>query len=218
MRNMTTMTTLLAASGMFACMSVANAETSYTTSWEGGGPELLGTYGNIGEYGVTDEHYTDGEQSLFMREEPVNGTPQGYVGWVRGLTAGDTVTVGIWAKGMDNGSGTNSRGRLWHHYSQATDITAYAGGGNGGTDTAYLGEGGEWSYGETTFTFTGDEGEAMVIEARLYCYVTNDTVWYDDMSLTVSNDAASVEMAGVPAPGALALLGLGGLVARRRRA
>ncbi|MCH2144476.1 MAG: hypothetical protein MK082_04940 [Phycisphaerales bacterium] len=212
------MTTLLAASGMFACMSVANADTTYSSSWEDtNSPALLGTYGNVADYGYDSANYHDGSNSVFMMEDPLQSTPQGYLAWIHDLEVGDEVTVGIWAMGMDTG-GTNSRGRLWHHYSDSEDITAYAGGGNGGTDTSYIGEGGEWTYGETTFTFTGDEGESMVIEGRVYAYGDNNMVWYDEMTITVNNDAASVEMAGVPAPGALALLGLGGLVARRRRA
>ena len=41
-----------------------------------------------------------------------------------------------------------------------------------------------------------------------------------DLAVTVNNDAASITLPDtyVPAPGALALIGLGGLVARRRRA
>ena len=211
--------TLVAGLSILASVGAAQAEVSYFTGWEdNSSPAILGYYGNMYGYGFETSDPYAGEFSLGMMEDPVDGTPQGYVAFITGLEAGDTVTVGGYMKGMDDGSGTNGRGRFWHHYADATDINSYAGGGNGGSDTAYIGEGGEWGYGETTFTFTGAEGAGMVIEARLYSYNTNNFLQVDNMTVTVSRDSANVELAGVPAPGALALLGLGGLVARRRRA
>lgn len=209
--------TYMAGVSALAIVGAAQAELVFESGWEDtSAPALLGFYGNMSEYGYDAVDPYAGDHSLYMQEDPLSGTPQGYVAWIHGLVAGDTVTVGIWAKGQDTG-GTNSRGRLWGHYTQDDDINVYEGSAGGGSDTAYIGEGGVWTYGETTFTFDGEEGTALVIEARVYAYSDNRQVNYDNMTVTISNDGASADIAGVPAPGALALLGLGGLVARRRR-
>ncbi|MCP4797427.1 MAG: hypothetical protein GY885_14840, partial [Phycisphaeraceae bacterium] len=68
-------------------------------------------------------------------------------------------------------------------------------------------------------TWTIAEGQtALVIEARMYSYGSNNIVLGDDLTVSTNNDGAMITLAGVvPAPGAIALLGVAGLASRRRR-
>ena len=143
-----------------------------------------------------------------MVEDPVSGTPQGYVAWVTGLSEGDTVTATMWMKGASNGVDNDGKGRLWGHYSSNDDITTYVGSASGSGD--YAGEGGIWT--QASHTWTIAEGQtALVIEARMYSYGSNTIVLGDDLTVSTSNDGASITLAGVvPAPGAIALLGVAG--------
>ena len=59
-----------------------------------------------------------------------------------------------------------------------------------------------------------------MIEARIYAYDSgaDNQIWIDDLNVSSSNANAEIFVGGVaiPAPGALALLGLAGLGRRRR--
>ena len=49
-------------------------------------------------------------------------------------------------------------------------------------------------------------------------YGSNNIVLGDDLTVSTNNDGAMITLAGVvPAPGAIALLGVAGLASRRRR-
>ena len=211
-------TPLLATVAVAAMASSAMAEISASSGWEDNAADaLLGTFGNVGDYGYDQADPFAGTNSLFIMEDPLSGTPQGYVAWIRGLSEGDTVTVSMWFKGEDSGSGdTIAKGRLWAHYTDEVDTTSYLGSASGPSD--YAGDEGVWE--QSTYTWTVAAGQtALMIEARIYSYGENNMILGDDMVVTVSNDNANITLAGVvPAPGAIALLGVAGLAGRRRRA
>ena len=99
------------------------------------------------------------------------------------------------------------------------DITEYS--GSAGGNSTYSGaEGGDlWQELSHTWTFDSDGGErdGLVIQIRMYANSGGDPGLYvDDLYVGVSSDTAVITL--VPAPGALALLGLAGIAGRRRRA
>ena len=116
---------------------------------------------------------------------------------------------------------TNAKTRIWGHYTTAGgNIDAYDGSASG--NSAYSGA--DWTFLEHTWTFNGDGGNhgGLVIEARIYGYSGGSwTAWIDDHNVNVlDNDNSGgieIHFAAVPAPGALALLGLAGIASRRRR-
>ncbi|MDE0888192.1 MAG: hypothetical protein OSA40_01900 [Phycisphaerales bacterium] len=212
------MRTMLVSAAVAATMATsAIADISASTGWEDTSADaLLGVYGNVYDYGYETADPFSGSSSLFMVEDPVNGTPQGFCAWITGLSAGDTVTATMWMKGASNGVDNDGKGRLWGHYTTNDDITTYEGSASGSGD--YAGAGGVWTQAEHTWTI--EEGQtALVIEARMYSYGANNLLLGDDLMVSTNNDGASITLAGmIPAPGALALLGLAGLAGRRRRA
>ena len=114
-----------------------------------------------------------------------------------------------------NGVDNDGKGRLWGHYSSNDDITTYLGSASGSPD--YAGEGGMWTQASHTWTIA-DGQTALVIEARMYSYGENNVLLGDDLMVSTNNDGAMITVAGViPAPGAIALLGVAGLASRRRR-
>lgn len=202
---------------MFESIILASALNSVATSWED--PNVLGyfgTYGNVGAVEYSDNAYS-GNYSLSITEDPVGGTPQVYVAYITGLSAGDTVTASAWMLGLDgDGDGDSAKGRLWGHYFDGSDLTSYEGSASG--PSSYGGEDATWSNTDHTWTVAADK-TALIIEARIYSYSGGDEqIWIDDLIVSSSNANASIFVGGVPipAPGALALLGLAGLGRRRR--
>jgi hypothetical protein len=212
------MRTMLVSAAVAATMATsAIADISASTGWEDTSADaLLGTYGNVYDWGYETADPFSGNSSLFMVEDPVNGTPQGFCAWITGLSEGDTVTATMWMKGASNGVDNDGKGRLWGHYTTNDDIFTYEGSASGSGD--YAGAGGVWE--QAMHTWTIEAGQtALVVEARMYSYGANTLLLGDDLTVSTNNDGASITLAGViPAPGALALLGLAGLAGRRRRA
>ena len=202
---------------MFESIILASALNSVSTSWED--PNVLGyfgTYGNVGAVEYSDNAYS-GNYSLSITEDPVGGTPQVYVAYITGLSEGDTVTASAWMLGLDgDGDGDSAKGRLWGHYFDGSDLTSYDGSASG--PSSYGGEDATWSNTDHTWTVAAGK-TALIIEARIYSYSGGDEqIWIDDLIVSSSNAKASIFVGGVPipAPGALALLGLAGLGRRRR--
>jgi len=202
---------------MFESIILASALNSVSTSWED--PNVLGyfgTYGNVGAVEYSDNAYS-GNYSLSITEDPVGGTPQVYVAYITGLSEGDTVTASAWMLGLDgDGDGDSAKGRLWGHYFDGSDLTSYDGSASG--PSSYGGEDATWSNTDHTWTVAAGK-TALIIEARIYSYSGGDEqIWIDDLIVSSSNANASIFVGGVPipAPGALALLGLAGLGRRRR--
>ena len=208
--------TSIAMLSVAALGSVAAADVSGAYDWEDGGT-ILGSYGNLGSAGNVANPMGTGNV-LEIHEDPIGGTPQAFVAWITGLTDGDVITGSFW--GLGDGA-TDAKTRIWGHYTTAGgDIDSYD--GSAGGNNAYSGA--DWTYLEKEWTFNGDGGnhDGLVIEARIYGYSGGSyTTWIDDINVNVIDTDNSggivIHFAAVPAPGALALLGMAGLAGRRRR-
>ena len=209
-----------------ACAQSANADISASYGWEDGGLSLGGyNNSNLNIFSNTNPNFVhSGSRSLGLTEEPNSGTPQTYVGFVTGLSDGDVIDVSLW--GWDDTESTSPSTRLWGGYATSDDITNYSGSASHGGG-AYSTGTAENPWGEMTasWTFDSDGGErdALVIQVRFYAENSSgpetNTLWVDDLTINVSGaDLSGVVInTPVPAPGALALLGLAGLAGRRRR-
>jgi hypothetical protein len=204
---------------MFESIILASVLNSVSTSWEDpSNAGFFGSYGNVSSVWYDDSNSYSGNYSLTMTEGPIGGTPQVYVAYITGLEAGDTVDASAWFSGLDgDGDGGHAGGRLWGHYINGSDLSSYRGSASG--PSAIVGRNGGWE--STSHTWTIAEGQtSLVIEARIYAYDggADNQVWIDDLTVSTSNAAASIFIGGsaIPAPGAIALLGLAGLGRRRR--
>ena len=210
---------LTMAAALFSCTAYASAGMTYSGSydWEDGGT-ILGSYGNVGYAANVLDPLGGGSNVLELYEDPISGTPQAFVAWITGLTDGDEITGSFW--GLGDGS-TDSKTRIWGHYTTAGgDIDAYDGSASG--NSSYSGA--DWTFLEHTWTFNGDGGNhgGLVIEARLYSYSGGSgSAWIDNLNVSVNDVDGSggieIHFAPIPAPGALALLGIAGLARRRRK-
>ena len=203
---------------MFESIILASVLNSVSTSWED--PSILGafgTYGNVESWGYSDAESYSGESSLTMTHSS-GSSPQLYVAYITGLEAGDTVDASAWILGLDgDGDGGSAGGRVWGHHFDGSDLTSYAGSASGPGDI--VARDGGWD--SSSHTWTIAEGKsALIIEIRMYDYDggADNQIWIDDLTVSSSNANASIFVGGVaiPAPGALALLGLAGLGSRRR--
>tara|TARA_B100001059_G_scaffold233441_1_gene273505 strand:+ start:9499 stop:10164 length:666 start_codon:yes stop_codon:yes gene_type:complete len=214
---------LLAATTVLGAASVASAGVSFNGAfnWDDGGT-VMGSYGsNVTFANIVDPFGDSGsDRALKITEDPLSGTPQGYVAWIDGLNDGDVINVSM--MGLGDGVLTGKI-RLWAHYT-TSDITSY--GGSAGGSNSYSASATEWTMLSNEWTFSGGTASGgdhtgLVIEARLYAYSDNEdsSGWVDDITVDVFTTSSDVEIsfASVPAPGALALLGLAGIAGRRRR-
>ncbi len=158
-------------------------------NWSNGGT-VLGSYGD----NVTFENVSDplggDDRCLKITEDPLQGTPQGYVAWVTGLTDGDTVDVSMF--GLGDGD-TTSKIRLWAHYTVVDDITSYAGSASGPGN--YSDSATAWTELTHQWTFDSDSGarDGLVIEARIYSYTGADPSCYaKDLSVSTSGATATI--------------------------
>ena len=210
-------TTAVAAALLCATPALAGFANQASYGWEDGGT-ILGGYNNDGMFyeNSSSEAY-GGTQSLFLQEVDLGGTPQTFVAHITGLTDGDIIDGSFWA--WDDSLGASSSLRIWGSYTSGGDITAYS--GSAGGNNAYSGDadnGELWQQLSHTWTFDSDGGErdGLVIQIRMYANSAGDGLYVDDLFVGVSSDTAVITL--VPAPGALALLGLAGIAGRRRRA
>jgi hypothetical protein len=156
----------------------AHAQVTSYYSWEDEGT-ILGSYGNltdatnvtgaqIGSQGSTLPDYEcpgayEGTHYLHVAEDPHSGTPQAYLAWVTGLNDGDFVTAGFY--GYDITAGSSPSLRIWGSYTTSDDINNYLASAGGSSEyTAGLG----WDYVEYTWEFAGGDGNALLIQGRLY--------------------------------------------------
>ncbi len=179
MKKLLAMVLMLAlASGM------ALAQETYTTDFEDGTSTVLGLYGTgappmiVSNVMAPDPVYM-GLHSLRLEDNSPSGTPQAFMGWVRGLQNGDVITAGFWR--FDDSPGASPSVRIWGHWNDdPSDITGYAGsaGGNG-----EYGDGLGWDWHEWTWTVEGDH-TGLIIEARTYSS-EGHTSWIDDFTVTI---------------------------------
>ena len=195
----------------------ANAETiSAGYGWEDGNGTILGSFGNLASAENVSGFANTGNHSLMLTEDPVSGTPQAYLGWVTGLSEGDSIFASLFAFSPSDGASI----RIWGNYtSDVNDINSYD--GSAGGENTYPDKD-EWFELEKGWTFNSAGGDhtGLVIVARMYSG-TNDHpgtyAFVDDLWIEVSGDDLSgVEIHFAPAPGAIALLGLAGLAGTRR--
>ncbi len=211
-------TTAVAAALLCATPALAGFANQASYGWEDGGT-ILGGYNNDGMFyeNSSSEAY-GGTQSLFLQEVDLGGTPQTFVAHITGLTDGDIIDGSFWA--WDDSLGASSSLRIWGSYTSGGDITAYSGSAGGNSTYSGDADNGElWQQLSHTWTFDSDGGErdGLVIQIRMYANSGGDPGLYvDDLFVGVSSDTAVITL--VPAPGALALLGLAGIAGRRRRA
>lgn len=210
--------TLCGVAALAATATVASAGTvSGSYGWEDGGT-VLGSFG-----GFNSENYTAGDpafvysgnSSLFVYEEPLGGTPQGYVAFITGLSDGDVIDASFFA--WDDTPGTNPSLRIWGHYALSSDIDAYE--GSAGGNNTFSGEN-IWTQLSHSWTFDSNGGtrDALVVEVRIYSSDGANFGYVDDVAVSVTGaDLSGVEINFAPAPGALALLGVAGLAGSRRR-
>ena len=198
---------------MMIVMAMAAVTNAASYGWEDmavGDEGALSTYGNVESSLVSDEQANSGVNSIKIIENPLSGTPQTYLAWVKGITSGDTITASIYIKG----GGDASQGRIWGGYSAADDIDSYAGSASG--PSTYAGLGGVWEQHSYTWT-VADDKEAFVLQARIYSYAGegNNVIYVDDIDITSSNPNATITF--VPEPATMALVGAGALALIRRR-
>lgn len=208
---MRVMATILAV----CCMALpAMATMTATYGWEDGTSTVLGKYGEMDTYNVTaPDPVHGGAYSLKLVDQstgdttPLPGTPECFVAWVSGLTAGDTVTASIWR--YDTTGSAAPSCRIWGAYGTPAARTGSAGGNN--TNEGY-GTVSGWDKLSYTWTISGTNTDLLVV-VRTYS-LDGDTVWVDDLTVEAPDTAKIVT---VPEPATLALLAIGGLVALRRR-
>jgi hypothetical protein len=208
MRRLTSISAALLVIGM--CMSAQAQTVNY--SWEDGGTFLgTGTSNNtVTAINVTDQVYS-GSKSLMLTDSTATAA-YAYLAWVKGLTAGDTVTASFWV--YDTTSSGSPSGRIWGHYdNSATDPLVNNGSASG--NSTYSGAT-PWT--QLSYTWTVAAGNTgLVIESRIYTSggTLPGSIWIDDLSITAP-DAATVVLP-TPEPATMALLGLGSLMFIRRK-
>lgn len=216
--------------GTMLVASAQAAQVTYNYGWEDGVGTIMGSFGNLvdptnvtglqtgqnGNVGTFDcPGANSGTRYLHVAEEPHDGTPQAYVAYIEYLTDGDVVDASFF--GFDLTDTASPSLRIWAHYALSGDVNSFVASA-GGNNTYTAGPGWDdvaWSW---TFDSAGGTRDALVIEARLYSTPSTDPAlrtdyFIDDVSVTAP-DTATVTFA--PEPASLVLLGLAGLLLRRR--
>ena len=179
----------------------ASAASSFTCDWEDGASTIIGQYSDIIATNVSDPVH-GGSRSLKLEDAAVSGTPQAYLTWVTGLQDGDVVTASFWA--YDTTPSGSPSTRIWAHYNDdPDDVTGYNASASGNDDYP-AGDG--WS--ELAYTWNIADGHTgLIIEARTYSN-PGDTVWIDDLTITVPDHAGVLlpQDVAVPEPGSVLLL------------
>ncbi len=166
----------------------ASASQVVTYNWDGTSDTVLYVYGNGNASIATDTVHT-APQSLRFEEDPIGGTPQACIAWIRDLSDGDEVTASFWVYDTTP-QGDNPKGRIWGHWNDNTNpdsVTTYNGSASG--NTTYSTEG--WSQLENTWTVSGGH-TGLVIEARIYSSTGANILWFDDLSITAPDGASFV--------------------------
>jgi len=168
----------------------ALAQQTVTYNWDSSPNTVLYVYGN-GNATIETDTVHSGTQSLRFEEDPIGGTPQACVAWVRNLVDGDEVTASFWV--YDNTPSASPSGRIWGHWNDSADpdsVLRYDGSA-GGNSTFSDGTGWE----QLEWTWTADSiHTGVIIEARIYASASADAnvIWLDDLSITAPGTATFI--------------------------
>ena len=177
--------------------SLVFADQSDTYGWEDGVGTVLGSYGT-GHFENSTEQAYAGTHSLKFWEDPLSGTPQGYIWWVTGLTDGDVIDASFWVYDF-NEVGLYPKGRIWAHYTPVGgDVNSYGGSASGNSAYSTIG----WSQLSWSWIFDSDAGanDGFVVEARIYsASAPNNVIFVDNAAITVSSDTATIHSCAPPA-------------------
>jgi hypothetical protein len=178
-------------------------------SWEDGGT-ILGSYGNLSDVanvGPTNgiDPY-DGDYMLTVSEDPIDGTPQAFIAWVNDISDGDEITACFY--GYDTTPDSSPSMKIWGSWSDGTDINAYAGTAGGNEDyTAGTGWGQVCHTFSTDYLYNGsqtwEEGEALVIQVRLYSSSSASQAqqyFVDLVSVETTSTTATIQFPGAQDP------------------
>ena len=175
-------------------VSILSANQTSTYGWEDGVQTVWGFYGNANFENSTEQAHS-GTHSLKYWEDPVGGTPQGYIWWVTGLTDGDLITASFWVYDI-NPEDDYPKGRIWGHYTPpGGDVNSYSGSASGPGNYS-IGPG--WSQLSHTWTFDSNTGanDGFVCEARIYLASTpgpgENTIYIDDAAIEITSDTAII--------------------------
>ncbi len=173
---------------LLALPLTALASQTIGYDWDGTSDTVLYVYGN-GIATIASDFVHSGTQSLNFEEDPLSGTPQACVAWIRDLVDGDEVTASIWVYDSTP-VGDNPKGRIWAHWNDHVDpdsVENYNGSASGNGDYSIEG----WSQLEYTWT-VADGHTGLVIEARIYSGADANILWFDDLSITAPDGASFV--------------------------
>ena len=173
---------------LLALPLTALAQQTVTFDWDGTSDTVLYVYGN-GIATIDTDTVHSGTQSLRFEEDPIGGTPQACVAWVRDLVDGDEVTASFWV--YDNTPSASPSGRIWGHWNDSADpdsVEEYSGSA-GGNSTYSDGTG--WEQLEWTWT-VADGHTGLIIEARIYAAAGENILWFDDLSITAPSSASFI--------------------------
>lgn len=176
---------LLAASIIAA--TSAQAETTGQYSWEDGATIFGGFRNDHLVHSQSNEQARTGNFSLKIEDADAadNSTTQSYIGWVNGLTDGDTVTASIW---VYDDADTRPAGRVWGHYTDdANDSSSFAGSA-GGNSTYTSGTGWQELTHTWTFDSSGGSRDGLMVQFRVFDDSDNPTgsLYVDDLTITSS--------------------------------
>ncbi len=171
---------------------VASAVQTQTFGWENPAVTVLYTYpasDSILSTNVTTPVH-NGSRSLQLEDNLASGTPQVYLVWITGLTDGDQVIGSFWR--YDTTPSAAPSCRIWGHWNDGATIDVYTASASGQSD---YGPGTGWD--QATYTWTVADGHTgLVIEVRTYSNA-GDTVWIDDLEVTIPDTATFEQMVPV---------------------
>ena len=168
---------------LLAASQIAIADYTENYGWEGTETILAMYPADSILAQISTDPVHGGSQSLYLERLCDPGTPQAYVAWIVGLQDGDEVTGSFWRYDITPSAPPSCR--IWAHWNDdPSDVNGYNGSASGNSDY-----GPETGWDETSYTWTVVDGHTgLVIEARIYSN-SGDTVWIDDMAVTVPDHA-----------------------------
>lgn len=175
---------MLAAS-LVTAMAVQATTGEY--GWEDGATILGSFSADHLVHSQSTEQARTGNFSLKIEDPSAddNSTTQSYIGWVTGLSDGDTVTASIW---VYDDSDDRPAGRIWAHYTSDPNDSNSFDGSAGGNSTFTAGGG--WQELTHTWEFNADGGnhDGLMLQFRMFDSgdFPTGSLYIDDLSITPS--------------------------------